>query len=88
MMICNFLFLVVMGPDLDLNEGLVEMVVIKRLWPYPEGIDLASGGFRATSSTTKVFKANTGPQCYLDKKLRIIWSPFGVMIDSGWNCTP
>ena len=45
MMICNFLFLVVMGPDLDLNEGLVEMVVIKRLWPYPEGIDLASGGF-------------------------------------------
>ena len=73
---------------MDLNQGLVEMVVIKRLWPYPEGIDLASGGFRATSSTTKVFKANTGPQYYLDKKLRIICSPFGVMMDSGWNCTP
>ena len=25
---------------------------------------------------------------YLDKKLRIICSPFGVMMDSGWNCTP
>lgn len=25
---------------------------------------------------------------YFSKKLRIICSPFGVMIDSGWNCTP
>ena len=25
---------------------------------------------------------------YFSKKLRIICSPFGVMMDSGWNCTP
>lgn len=84
----QFLLKVVMGPDLDLNKDEVEMVVLKRLWPCPAGTDLASGGFRATNSTIKVFKANTGPQCYLDKKLRIICSPFGVMMDSGWNCTP
>ena len=25
---------------------------------------------------------------YFSKKLQIICSPFGVMMDSGWNCTP
>ena len=30
-------------------------------------------------------KLNSG---YFSKKLRIICSPFGVMMDSGWNCTP
>lgn len=33
----------------------------------------------------RIPKLNSG---YLSKKLRIICSPFGVMMDSGWNCTP
>ena len=83
----QFLLKVVMGPDLDLNKDEVEMVVLKRLWPCPAGTDLAGGGFRDSISTTNVYK--TIPVLYyLDKKLRIICSPFGVIIDSGWNCTP
>ena len=41
-----------------------------------------------------VLEATNGPSIhkldcsYFSKKLRIICSPFGVMIDSGWNCTP
>ena len=45
-----------MGPDLDLNNDEVEMVVLKRLWPCPAGTDLAGGGFRASISTTNVYK--------------------------------
>ena len=83
----QFLLKVVIGPDLDLNKDEVEMVVLKRLWPCPAGIDLAGGGFRDSISTTNVYK--TIPVLYyLDKKLRIICSPFGVIMDSGWNCTP
>ena len=33
----------------------------------------------------RIPKLNSG---YFSKKLRIICSPFGVMMDSGWNCTP
>ena len=40
----QFLLKVVMGPDLDLNKDEVEMVVLKRLWPCPEGTDPAGGG--------------------------------------------
>ena len=52
----QFLLKVVIGPDLDLNKDEVEMVVLKRLWPCPAGTDLASGGFRASISTTNVYK--------------------------------
>ena len=52
----QFLLKVVMGPDLCLNSGVVEMVVLKRLWPCPAGTDLAGGGFRASISTTHVYK--------------------------------
>lgn len=54
----QFLLKVVMGPDLDLdlNKDEVEMVVLKRLWPCPAGTDLAGGGFRASISTTNVYK--------------------------------
>ena len=52
----QFLLKVVVGPDLDLNSGVVEMVVLKRLWPCPAGTDLAGGGFRASISTTNVYK--------------------------------
>ena len=41
----QFLLKVVIGPDLDLNKDEVEMVVLKRLWPCPEGTDPAGGGF-------------------------------------------
>ena len=53
----QFLLKVVMGPDLDLNSGVVEMVVLKRLWPCPVGTDLAGGGFRTSISTTNVYRA-------------------------------
>ena len=33
----------------------------------------------------RIPKLNRG---YFSKKLRIICSPFGVMMDSGWNWTP
>ena len=52
----QFLLKVVIGPDLDLNKNEVEMVVLKRLWPCPAGTDLAGGGFRASISTTNVYK--------------------------------
>ena len=52
----QFLLNVVIGPDLDLNKDEVEMVVLKRLWPCPAGTDLAGGGFRASISTTNVYK--------------------------------
>ena len=52
----QFLLKVVIGPDLDLNKDEVEMVVLKRLWPCPAGTDLAGGGFRASISTTNVYK--------------------------------
>ena len=41
----QFLLKVVMGPDLNLIKMVVEMVVLKRLWPCPEGTDPAGGGF-------------------------------------------
>ena len=53
----QFLLKVVVGPDLDLNSGVVEMVVLKRLWPCPVGTDLAGGGFRTSISTTNVYRA-------------------------------
>lgn len=52
----QFLLKVVMGPDLNLIKMVVEMVVLKRLWPCPAGTDLAGGGFRASISTTNVYK--------------------------------
>ena len=52
----QFLLKVGMGPDLDLNKDEVEMVVLKRLWPCPAGTDLSGGGFRASISTTNVYK--------------------------------
>ena len=38
-----------------------------------------------TNNSPSIPKLNSG---YFSRKLRIICSPFGVMIDSGWNCTP
>lgn len=38
-----------------------------------------------TNNSPSIPKLNSG---YFSKKLRIICSPFGVMMDSGWNCTP
>ena len=38
-----------------------------------------------TSNSPSIPKLNNG---YFSKKLRIICSPFGVIMDSGWNCTP
>ena len=38
-----------------------------------------------TNNSPSIPKLNSG---YFSKKLRIICSPFGVMIDSGWNWTP
>ena len=36
-------------------------------------------------NSSSITKLNSS---YFSKKLRIICSPFGVMMDSGWNCTP
>ena len=83
----QFLLKVVIGPDLDLNKDEVEMVVLKRLWPCPAGTDLA-GEALGPPSRLQMYIRQYRSWYYLDKKLRIICSPFGVMMDSGWNCTP
>ena len=39
----------------------------------------------STINSASILKLNSD---YFSKKLRIICSPFGVMMDSGWNWTP
>lgn len=77
-----------MGPDLDLNKddsrdgGPKTTLALSpqgQIWPVE-----ALG----PPSRLQMYIRQYRSWYYLDKKLRIICSPFGVMMDSGWNCTP
>ena len=91
----QFMLCIVEGLLLDIVK--IELAVNKVLRN-----DLAAprSGALATWSSERpyfcpiVLEATNGPSIhkldssYFSRKLRIICSPFGVMIDSGWNCTP